>query len=161
MDYEDKSPPKDTTTSTTQIPLVTVKDDQEPPHTPQTQATETTESSMKNAANNVGHSTSVIQTESIPIYALPDKLKRKVSYNANHIGCQQIIIILTATVFFHVKPLQNTTEPQTTTEENTMESVKEEGSYNALKSNNVSSVVKYYNTLYSRYECTHINSIHS
>ena len=33
----------------------------------------------ENAAYNVGHSTSVIQTESIPIYALPDKLKRKVS----------------------------------------------------------------------------------
>ena len=80
MTYEDTSPSKDTTTSTMQHPLVTVKDDQEPPHTPQTKATETNESSMKeNAAYNVGHSTSVIQTESIPIYALPDKLKRKVS----------------------------------------------------------------------------------
>ena len=78
--YEDKSPQKDTISSTMQLPMVTVKDDQEPPHTPQTQAMKSTESSMKeNAAYNVGHSTSVIQTESIPIYALPDKLKRKVS----------------------------------------------------------------------------------
>ena len=80
MAYEDKSPLKDITSSTTQLPLVTVKDDQEPSQNPQTQTTESTESSMKeNAAYNAGHSTSVIQTESIPIYALPDKLKRKVS----------------------------------------------------------------------------------
>ena len=79
MAYENKYPQKDTT-STTQLPMVTVKDDQEPPHTPNTQATESTESSMhKIDAYNVEHSTSVIQTESIPIYALPDKLKQKVS----------------------------------------------------------------------------------
>ena len=61
--YEDKSPLKDITSSMTQLPLVTVKDDQEPSQNPQTQTTESTESSMKeNAAYNVGHQPDIVPT---------------------------------------------------------------------------------------------------